>query len=205
MHQQTSSLTLVALAIFSTITYAQRSLYQPCPLVGLFFPTPLIDPISPAVINVVQSLDKLLDDYIANGDGRFGPITPNTTSFSLALFAGSDYVTGPDDLPFFYDYHHAASDLDNGHLGKDSVFALGDLTQLFTVYTQLAALGDELWSHSILDYIPELRNVSAATADPIGQVMWEDLTLGALAGQMSGIARSCMSQESRLWRLCSSY
>jgi hypothetical protein len=152
------------------------------------------------VDKVAQSLDKLLDDYVASGDGRFGPITPNTTSFSIALFAGSNYVPGPDNLPFFYEYHHAANHLDDNRLNKDSVFALGDLTQLFTVYTQLAALGVEAWSHNILDYIPELRNVSAATSDAIGQVLWEDVTLGALAGQMSGIARSCMSSYLRLLR-----
>lgn len=159
MRPYTSFLTLVA-ANTSVVAYAQRSLYQPCPLLGLFFPAPLIDPASPALEKVSQDLDKLLDDYIATGGGRFGPITPNTTSFSLALFAGSNHVPGLDDLPFFYEYHHAANELDNGNLSKDSLFALGDLSQLFTVYTQLAALGDEVWSHSISNYAPELHNVS---------------------------------------------
>jgi hypothetical protein len=193
MIQFTCRPTLVAISFLSTVASAQRSLYQPCPLLGPFFPAPLIDPTSPALNKVAQSLNKLLDDYIVAGGGRFGPITPNTTSFSLALFAGSNYTPGPDDLPFFYEYHHAANGLENRQLDKDSVFALGDLTQVFTVYTQLAALGDEVWSHSILDYVPELLNISVAASDAIGQVQWEDVTLGALAGQMSGIARDCMA------------
>lgn len=174
------------------VASAQRSLYQPCPLLGPFFPTPLIDSASPALTKVAQSLNKLLDDYIVAGDGQFGLITPNTTSFSLALFAGSNYVPGPDDLPFFYEYHHDTNDLDDSGLDKGSVFALGDLTQLFTVYTQLAALGDGVWSHSVLDYVLELHNVSLAASDAISQVQWKDVTLGALAGQISGIARDCM-------------
>lgn len=186
--------TLVAFSFLATAALAQRSLYQPCPLLGPFFPAPLIDSASPALNQVAQSLNKLLDDYIVAGDGRFGPITPNTTSFSLALFAGSEYVPGPDDLPFFYEYHHAADDQGNRSLDKDSAFALGDLTQLFTVYTQLAALGDEIWSHSILEYVHELHNVSGLVPDAISQVQWKDVTLGALAGQMSGIARDCMAQ-----------
>ena len=195
MIQFTYPLALVALSLLSTVASAQRSLYQPCPLLGPFFPAPLIDPASPALSKVAQSLDKLLDDYIVAGDGRFGPITPNTTSFSLALFAGSNYVSGSDDLPFFYEYHHATNDLGNQHLNKDSVFALGDLTQLFTVFTQLAALGDEVWGHSILDYVPELRNVSVSASDAISQVQWKEVTLGALAGQMSGITRECMARH----------
>jgi hypothetical protein len=193
MLRSTYPLALVVLSLLCTVAFAQRSLYKPCPLLGPFFPAPIIDPTSPALNKVAQSLNKLLDDYITAGDGQFGPISPNTTSFSLALFAGSSYVPGPDDLPFFYEYHHAANDLDNHRLDKDSVFALGDLTQLFTVYAQLAALGDEVWRHRILDYVPELRNVSVAASNAINQVQWKDVTLGALAGQMSGIARNCMA------------
>jgi hypothetical protein len=193
MLRSTCPLALVVLSLLSTVASAQRSLYKPCPLLGPFFPAPLIDPTSPALNKVAQSLNKILDDYIVAGDGRFGPITPNTTSFSLALFAGSNYVPGPDDLPFFYEYHHAANDLDRRHLDKDSVFALGDLTQVFTVYAQLAALGDEVWSQSILDYVPELHNVSVVGSDAIRQVQWKDVTLGALAGHISGIARDCMA------------
>jgi CubicO group peptidase (beta-lactamase class C family) len=193
MLRSTCPLALVVLSLLSTVASAQRSLYKPCPLLGPFFPAPLIDPTSPALNKVAQSLNKILDDYIVAGDGRFGPITPNTTSFSLALFTGSNYVPGPDDLPFFYEYHHAANDLDRRHLDKDSVFALGDLTQVFTVYAQLAALGDEVWSQSILDYVPELHNVSVVGSDAITQVQWKDVTLGALAGHISGIARDCMA------------
>jgi hypothetical protein len=189
---------LSSFAILSSVAHAQRSLYQPCPLLGPFVPAPLIESGSPVVKSVAQDLNKLLDDYVSKADGRFGPITPNTTSFSLALFAGSKYVAGPDNLPFFYEYHHTASVLKRDDLDKDSPFALGDLTQLFTVYTQLAELGDEAWSHSVVDYVPELRKVSGNGSDTISQVRWEDVTLGALAGHMSGIARDCMAQN-RLW------
>ena len=188
-----SPLALVVLITSSVVTHAQRSLYEPCPLLGPFFPASLIDSASPALKKVAQGLNKLLNDYIVASDGQFGPITPNTTSFSLALFAGSSYIPGSDDLPFFYEYYHAANDLDNRDLDKDSVFALGDLTQLFTVYAQLTALGDEVWGHSILDYVHELHNSSVTKSDAISQVQWKDVTLGALAGQMSGIARGCMA------------
>lgn len=177
--------------VLSAVAHAQRSLYQPCPLLGPFLPSPQIESGSPAVASLALSLDQLLDEYIAKADGRFGPITPNTTSFSLVLFAGSNYVAGSDKLPFFYEYHHTASELENESLDLDSPFPLGDLTQLFTVYAQLAELGDEVWSHSIAKYLPELDNISANAMNVISRVQWNDVTLGALAGQMSGIARDC--------------
>lgn len=184
-------LALSSLSLSNIIACAQRSSYQPCPLLGPFVPSPLIDSASPAVESLSQSLTKVLDEYISKADGRFGPISPNTTSFSIALFAGSNYVAGSDNLPFFYEYHHTATDLTDGRLDKDSPFALGDLTQLFTVYTQLAELGDEVWSHSVVDYVPELRNTSATTSNAISEVQWNDVTLGALAGHMSGVTRDC--------------
>jgi hypothetical protein len=191
---QTSSLFVLLSTtsfLFSSVT-AQRELLQPCPLLGPWVPAPLINPSSAAIEAATRSVDKLLDEYIVKADGRFGPISPNTTSFSIALFAGSNYIPGPDNLPFFYEYHHAAPDLAEEHLDKDSVFALGHLTQLFTVYTQLAELGEEVWSRSIVDFLPELRNVSATISDDIHAVRWEDVTLGSLAGHTAGIARDCM-------------
>jgi hypothetical protein len=183
-------LALSTIGIFCPFTFAQRELFQPCPLLGPWVLAPIINPSSASIKAATKSVDKLLDEYIVEAGGRFGPISPNTTSFSIALFAGSNYIPGPDNLPFFYEYHHAASNLAGDDLNKDSMFALGDLTQLFTVYTQLAELGDEVWSRSIVDFLPELRNVS--TMDAIHAVRWEDVTLGSLAGHMAGISRDCM-------------
>jgi hypothetical protein len=183
-------LALSTIGIFCPFTFAQHELFQPCPLLGPWVLAPIINPSSASIKAATKSVDKLLDEYIVEAGGRFGPISPNTTSFSIALFAGSNYIPGPDNFPFFYEYHHAASNLAGDDLNKDSMFALGDLTQLFTVYTQLTELGDEVWSRSIVDFLPELRNVS--TIDAIHAVRWEDVTLGSLAGHMAGISRDCM-------------
>ena len=184
-------LTLSSISFLIPSIHAQRDLFQPCPLLGPFVPAPIIDSSSASIKAATKSVKELLDEYIVEADGHFGLISPNTTSFSIALFAGSNYIPGSDDLPFFYEYHHTASEFTGEGLDKNSVFALGDLTQLFTVYTQLAELGDEVWSRSIVEFLPELRNVS--TTDAIHAVQWEDVTLGSLAGHMAGIARDCMA------------
>jgi hypothetical protein len=191
MLKTSSSLALSKISLLCSSVSAQRELFQPCPLLGPWVPAPIINPSSASIKAATKSVDKLLDHYIVEADGRFGHISPNTTSFSIALFAGSNYIPVSDNPPFFYEYHHTASNLAGHGLDKNSVFALGDLTQLFTVYTQLAELGDQVWSRSIVDFLPELRNVS--TIDAIHAVRWEDVTLGSLAGHMAGIARDCMA------------
>jgi CubicO group peptidase (beta-lactamase class C family) len=201
MQQSSFFLIISTISILCPSIHAQRELFQPCPLLGPFVPAPIIDSSSPSIKAATESVNKLLDKYIVEADGRFGPISPNTTSFSIALFAGSNYIPGPDDLPFFYEYHHTASNMAGDGLDKDSVFALGDLTQLFTVYTQLAELGDQVWSHSIVDFLPELRDVSTISSDAIHAVHWEDVTLGSLAGHVAGIARDCMVLSTIIGRL----
>lgn len=184
---------LVSASLLGTVSLAQKSLYVPCPLLGSSVPIPLIDPTSDALQSASKSFTQLLDQYVAAGDGDFGPITPITTSFSIALFAGSNYIAGDDDPPFFYEYHHAAgcsNDADCG-LGPESMFAVGDLTQVFTVYTLLAELGDSVLGKSIVEYLPELIELTGNVTNPITQVEWRSVTLGSLAGHMAGIARDC--------------
>lgn len=180
---------------------AQSSLFQPCPLLGPFVPAPRINASSPEIRSASQIFTKLLNTYVEAGDGDFGPITPNTTSFSIALFAGSNYVAKDGDPPFFYDFHHTASlkvaSCSNSsacRVGKDSGYAVGALTQLFTVFTVLAELGDDIWHMSIVDFLPELQPSSEhGLRDSIRQVPWKEVTLGALAGHMAGIVRDCKS------------
>lgn len=51
---------------------------------------------------------------------------------------------------------------------------------MVTALTVLLELGDGAWSKSIVEYIPELRT-SSETGDPLNQVHWENVSLGALA------------------------
>ena len=155
-------------------------------------PPPLIDPKSAAIKNILKAFTTVIDQYVAAGDGDFGPITPNRTSFSIALFAGSNYVVDAVDPPYFYEYHHEADRSSNNTeiLSSQSKVAVGELTQLFTVYALLIELGDEVLGRSITYYLPELKRASS-TQDVLTQVRWEDVTLASLAGHLSGIVRSC--------------
>jgi len=194
---------------FSTLTFAvsfvievavtQTTPFQPCLLLGARIPAPRIDPSSPEIRAASQYITSLLEDYIAAADGTFGPISPNTTSFSFSLFAGENYVADKNDQPFFYEFHHTApsalsacNGTEDCRANSDSKYATGALTQLFTILTWLAEAGDGVWARSITDYLPEfIASSNAPPLDPVEQVQWRDVTLGSLAGHLAGVARDC--------------
>ncbi|KAK3676744.1 hypothetical protein LTR78_003521 [Recurvomyces mirabilis] len=190
------------LKFFFTFAGAQKDLYVPCPLLGPPVPPPLIDPKTAAVQKISKQFSAFIDQYVAAEKGDFGPVTPNKTSFSIALFAGSNYVASEADPSFFYEYHHEAGLAANNTdaLSADSKFAVGELTQLFTVYALLIELGDEVLGRSITYHLPELKGLSNFR-NALTQVRWEDVTLASLAGHMSGVARS--SEACSINRKCS--
>jgi CubicO group peptidase (beta-lactamase class C family) len=79
----------------------------------------------------------------------------------------------------------------------DSVYRIGTLTQLFTVYTFLIEVGDVHWEEPVTKWVPELVRAAKtldAKSQPLKYVDWDDVTLGQLASHLSEIERDCESQ-----------
>ncbi|KAJ9149231.1 Beta-lactamase [Pleurostoma richardsiae] len=190
MHFLTSAAAIplaVTIVQLSSQVAADQSTYQPCPLLRAYYPAPSINKTSDVIQAASQQFAALFDGLIqTGGSDDFGSITPNTTSFSVVLFSGA--VDAVDD-PIFFEYHHTApvSEDSNGNVTLDTVFPLGTLTQLFTVYSWLIEMGDTEWESPITKFLPELTAANASV-DTLA-VNWDEVTVGALAGQMSGIAR----------------
>ncbi|KAK3642247.1 hypothetical protein LTR56_010824 [Elasticomyces elasticus] len=184
----------IGAALVTTIS-AQASTYHPCPLLGPFVPPPRIDPASPSLQSAMGDFQSYIESYIKAGDGDFGPIKPNTTNFNIALFAGSNYVAGDDAPPYFFNFSHTPAGMNNASIDigsqVDMPYPIGDVTQLFTVYTLLAELGDDVWDESIGPYldIPAADARRGGINSSINPVDWQGITLGALAGHMAGIVR----------------
>lgn len=182
--------------ILTRTVVAQIDQFQPCPILGPYVPTPRIDALSEVLQSALKDFTDLIDGYVAEADGLFGPITPNTTSFSMAIFAGEGYVPKEgDETPYFFEYHHTAGLLDDGSLTSNSAFALGDVTQMFTVLTTLTEWGSKAWQKSIVEFVPELL-ASSGIAGSIEHVNWREVTVGALTSHMAGIARDCKTSTS---------
>ncbi|WYZ39581.1 hypothetical protein EsH8_III_001495 [Colletotrichum jinshuiense] len=174
----------VALFFLASSALGDTPVYQPCPLLRAYYPSPTINKGDAIVKSFADDFTSLFDQLIkAGGSEDFGAITPNTTSFSVVLFSGSEDVK---EDPVFFEYHYKASEApENSTLDTNTVFPLGTITQLFTVYSWLVEVGDEHWGTPITQFMPELSNATSVGL----AVNWGEITIGALAGQMSGLAR----------------
>lgn len=105
-----------------------------------------------------------------------------------------DFYSVRDAQPLFT-YHHSAPDLANATEGvqrvdSNTIYRTGSISKVFTVYTYLQNVGDSTWNQPITRYVPQLAAVANATEDSdVDVVKWEDVTVGALASHLAGIAR----------------
>lgn len=187
---------LLLTSTYLASSLAQSTLFSPCPLLGPRFPVPKTTAASPIIQDGGRNLTNALDTYIASGNGDFGPITPNTTSFSIALFSTE---TTNSSKSFFYEYHHSAASLTNNtsqgvkEVDADSVYRVGDLTSLFTTWLFLVEVGETYWDEPVSKWVPELASNNSAHA--MGRVSWCDITLGDLAAHLGGVGKYTSASE----------
>ena len=125
------------------------------------------------------------------GKSTLGSFTPNVSSVSISM------TSTAQELPIF-EFNLTGSHLNASAGGVekvsvDTVFRIGSISKLFTVYAFLLHNGLELWQRPITDYVPELARLSqhSCAAWDLDSVRWEEVTLGSLASHMSGIGRDC--------------
>lgn len=136
----------------------------------------------------MQSLESIFTNSI---DGDHNSTGSDAYSYSVEVFSGSE------DAPLL-SHHHTAKNLaelnSTGVAAVDSrtVYRLGSLTKVYTMLTFLAEAGDSRWNDPITKYVPELAELQAkSTKNAVFEVDWDEITIGALASQISGIARDC--------------
>jgi hypothetical protein len=138
-------------------------------------------------------------------------ITGNLTSAITAAIGGSNEnslavrgISVSDASPLFEFYHTAKSISATGaqEVNADTVFRIGSISKLFTVYSLLLSGGFDVFEDSVTEYVPELREFAEnPDVSPIEDVDWKDVTVGALARQVSGILRDCKHSILTLFRL----
>ncbi|OQE36122.1 hypothetical protein PENCOP_c012G02548 [Penicillium coprophilum] len=171
--------------------------FTPCPLLGPAFPPFSLDTNDKTIAGTLQKLTQEFDTLVSTKTGAHGDISPNTT-FSIALFS-SDAGNAQDE-PFFWQYHHTAPKLNQSSVGscsadKDSIYRIGGLTEVFTVWSLLlTGDGDQIFDDPVTKYLHELVD-DTREGDTIGHVKWNDVTVGQLASHMSGIARDYCSRD----------
>lgn len=167
----------------------------PSPLLGPTY-NPPVDLMSPssAVLKAWQNLTSTLDNLIATNatiEGEFNDLSSYT--FSIQMFSLND-ANAVQTLQ----YHHTGPDVSGSanvsnsvqQVDMNSIYRLGSVSKAFSVYLTLIEIGPQYWERSIVDFVPSL--ISGGTGsnyNTIQNINWTTVTLGALAGQMSGILR----------------
>lgn len=139
---------------------------------------------SQAIADAIQNISAIIDAVL-----KFGITSDNDTSFSVDVYSLHDEGS-------LYTHHFSASNLRNASEGvtsidSNTIYRIGSISKVFTVYTYLANVGDVSWNEPITKYVPELAEAASSTEDDsdIDVVRWDDVTLGSLASHLSGVSR----------------
>jgi CubicO group peptidase (beta-lactamase class C family) len=163
------------------LTTISTSLAQNCPLLGPAYPKLT----NPASSTFLQGAKSTFDADLAQALGT-GQLDNKTAIFSLQVFSSHS------DDPL-YEYHYAAAgsngSLSGNTLNSGTLYRIGSISKLVSVYSILSKLSDEYWDEPVVKYVPELAR--APWRNAVDNVKWSDITLGELAGQVSGIGRDC--------------
>ncbi|KFG84826.1 putative penicillin-binding protein [Metarhizium anisopliae] len=142
-----------------------------------------------AVRTASSYISHELQNALNTGLSKFGNITAKTNSLSSTM------ISAQDSQPFL-DFHYSAANLNvsggsTNRVTGNSVYRIGSISKLFTVYSLLLNGGEKIWDMPVTNYLPELRKaVSQRGANSaIDHVQWDQVTIGALASQLAGIGR----------------
>jgi CubicO group peptidase (beta-lactamase class C family) len=173
---------ILSVVLFSALSTCQ---YISCPLLGPDFPVPSNLLNDAQIISASQNLSQQLDSLINGNSTDFD----TSTSFSIQWFTAESNQS-------LFQYHYTGPSVaqsSNGtqNITGDSIYRVGSISKLYTMYLFMAEAGDQYFTRPITDFVPELAQAAldATTSGTTNATQWEDITVGALASQMAGIAR----------------
>jgi hypothetical protein len=158
-----------------------------CPIFGAEFPAPKRLTEHPRWQQALANVTAAFDFLDAN-------VTGDDLSYSIQIFSTDKGGT------ILADRYRTASTLSPQtegvkEVGPDTVYRIGSVSKIFTVLAFLAEVGDTHWNTPITAFIPELvqytAQISTQPIDEVRRTDWEDITVGALVAQVSGVGRDC--------------
>ncbi|TPX16053.1 uncharacterized protein E0L32_000387 [Thyridium curvatum] len=156
-----------------------------CPLQGPVFPRP-----------VNPSTDPTLQDAFRNLTATFTQRDQDNSTGADSMTYSVEVFSVADDKPI-WSWYHTAPTLPSNTTGVkkadgDTVYRLGSLTKVFSIYTWLAEVGDAHFNEPVSKYVPEVAALAAAAdakKDPVNNVDWNSVTIGSIAAQLTGLVR----------------
>jgi len=160
-------------------------------LLGPVFQPPRLLSTNFGFLGTCSQLSSTLKSLLELGKSAFGNFTPNAASVSISM-------TSTAQEPAIFKFNFTGFSLNSSaggteQVSADSVFRIGSISKLFTVYAFILHNGLDLWQRPITDYVPELRHLSQHSGNSanLDGVRWEEVTLGSLASHISGCGRDC--------------
>lgn len=158
------------------------------PLAGPDFPAPSKLASSAPLKASIEKFETYLNDEASR-------LKTEDTAFAVSLFSSREKVT------LYENYYTPPVDMGVKEVNRDSVFRVGSISKVVTVWAFLIAAGDEYFHDPVTKHVPELADLTAKRSgaseepsvvyDDIETARWEDITLGQLASHGAGIARDC--------------
>jgi CubicO group peptidase (beta-lactamase class C family) len=185
---KTLSIAAILAVLSAAPVQAQNVQLTDCSLLGPVYPLPADLSSSKAIQTAQKTFSSLLAQAVQNGTTAWGPFDSVNTSISVAVFS-------TQSQKLLAEFHHVGAapgsktHLTGGKLDGDTLYRTGSVAKLLSVYTFLTKLGTTYWSEPVTKYIPELAHVPIDNS--VRKINWSEITLGALAGQMSGLPRDC--------------
>lgn len=175
-----------------SLLLALGSAVDVCFPLGPTYPPPRTPSKTRALARALDTFNSTITESLTANGSSYGQLDPNTTSFSLEIFSLHE------GQPLFT-YHFSAPEFGNATEGvrkvnSSTVYRLGSMSKLLSVYNFLIAAGDVHFNEPITKYVPELatfaaQHKAALQTNNIDYVSWDEVTVGALASQMAGISR----------------
>lgn len=175
-----ASLGLLAIAALT----ASASTFHDCVLAGPDFPPPSSFSTSQLHARAVTEFEGLLTKKALG-------LLPNDTAWGVALFSSKENKT------IYEHYYTPPINIGIKEVDRDSIFRIGSVSKVFSVWSFLIEAGDSYFNEPITTYVPELANLSFiydgiqsnTLYDDINHVRWDEVNLGELASQAAGIVR----------------
>lgn len=177
MRSRPRSLQMLLLLTLTSYAFAASNL-RACPLLGQQYPSP----VQLSSNSEFQAATKQIENALLSSSKTY---MLNETSLSIGMFSTSEEG-------LLYQYHHTDALLANSSQGSrkvdaDSIYRIGSISKLLTMYMFLVSDGDRHFNDPIAEHVPALLKAGPEwnTVTP----EWNDITIGDLAGQMAGLAR----------------
>ena len=178
------------LGVFAFAKGAHSQVAADCPLWGPAYPKPSNPAKTSTVKHAISAVREGLAGIIKNPTFHAA-----NTSFHLSIFSAEDTLL---------DYSYAApgqeDSLQSGVLNKDTIFRIGSVSKLLSVYTLLAATGNKYMNDPITKWVPELADAYEPEEGDLTHVRWCDITIGALGSHMAGLQKDGMFDSSAVMK-----